>query len=83
MIVYFQKMLLMIKTQVISLQKHLKQLLRKFMFKKKLKTQLIKNQSKNPLNIKNKSDMNLQNDEDREEGVENNEDYIMMIWKYK
>ena len=83
MIVYFQKMLLMIKTQVISLQKHLKQLLRKFMFKKKLKTQLIKNQSKNTLNIKNKSDMNLQNDEDREEGVENNEDYIMMIWKYK
>ena len=83
MIVYFQKMLLMIKTQVISFQKHLKQLLRKFMFKKKLKTQLIKNQSKNTLNIKNKSDMNLQNDEDREEGVENNEDYIMMIWKYK
>ena len=76
-------MLLMIKTQVISLQKHLKQLLRKFMFKKKLKTQLIKNQSKNTLNINNKSDMNLQNDEDREEGVENNEDYIMMIWKYK
>ena len=82
MIVYFQKMLLMIKTQVISLQKHLKQLLRKFMFKKKLKTQLIKNQSKNTLNIKNESDLNLQNDEDREEGVENNEDYIMMIWKY-
>ena len=83
MIVYFQKMLLMIKTQVISLQKHLKQLLRKFMFKKKLKTQLIKNQSKNTLNTKNESDLNLQNDEDREEGVENNEDYIMMIWKYK
>ena len=83
MIVYCQKMLLMIKTQVISLQKHLKQLLRKFMFKKKLKTQLIKNQSKNTLNTKNESDLNLQNDEDREEGVENNEDYIMMIWKYK
>jgi len=66
MIVYSQKMLLIIKTQVISLQKHLKQLLRKFMFKKKFKTLMIQNQSKNTLKIKNESDLNLQNDEDRE-----------------